>query len=137
MTKMPDIELKPCPFCGGEAVINEIPPHKHTFVNMPDCEGFTYIECTRCGGTVAADTTQQAIEAWNRRADMDWISVKARLPERDGCYLCRYRFSKNNPKCTGLMFYFATDEFPHWQNKGSYKPAVTYWMPLPEPPKGD
>ena len=66
---MSDMELKPCPFCGGEAVINEIPPHKHTFVNMPDCEGFTYIECTGCGCTIGADTTQQAIEAWNRRAD--------------------------------------------------------------------
>lgn len=31
-------EIKPCPFCGGEAVINVIEPHSHVIINLKkDC----------------------------------------------------------------------------------------------------
>ena len=48
-------ELKPCPFCGGEAHI-----HRH--------ERFG-IECDECGMGLGwiKETEQEAIEAWNRR----------------------------------------------------------------------
>lgn len=59
--------LKPCPFCGGKAIVEEIPPHKHIIADMPDCDGETYIECTVCGCCIGADTTEKAIEKWNRR----------------------------------------------------------------------
>lgn len=65
-------ELKPCPFCGGEAkIINytnkEVSPHKNK----------TYVECSKCNsGTgvftqkgVSIEYIQEAIEAWNRRVD--------------------------------------------------------------------
>ena len=67
----------------------------------------------------------------------EWISVKDGLPEKDGNYLCRYYFDKDSMKFTNLLFYYATDEFPHWQYERAYKFTVTHWMPLPEPPKGD
>lgn len=52
-------ELKPCPFCGGEAglVIDE--PFK----------GFTFVECHECGSRGSISKERQAIKAWNTRAE--------------------------------------------------------------------
>ena len=44
-------ELKPCPFCGGEA--------EPVF----EIDGTTTVECIKCGALV------DGIEAWNRRAN--------------------------------------------------------------------
>lgn len=61
------IELKPCPFCGGEG---------HLYVN----EGGVCVLCLKCraqsiklsdlysSGRMAGNATIAAIEAWNRRA---------------------------------------------------------------------
>ena len=52
-------ELKPCPFCGGEAEITKW----H--------EGY-FAECKKqhCGGTIGAyKTEEEAIEAWNKRSE--------------------------------------------------------------------
>lgn len=56
------IELKPCPFCGGEAkMVKGIVMETNTFV----CEG--------CGADVmffgAELDARKAIEAWNRRVE--------------------------------------------------------------------
>ena len=32
-------ELKPCPFCGGKAVIEVIEPHRHIICKMPVYKG--------------------------------------------------------------------------------------------------
>ena len=52
-------ELKPCPFCGGEAEIE-----------MDDCWYWNYhVFCQECKiGTDYYNTADEAIEAWNRRA---------------------------------------------------------------------
>lgn len=55
--------LKPCPFCGGQAVLEELGwPH--------------HVYCTECGAKVTSckfekDGELEAIEKWNRRADDD------------------------------------------------------------------
>ena len=60
------MELKPCPFCGGKALL----AHDHAG------NGASYIRCENCGlesvrfiksFEVASD--EQAIKFWNRRAD--------------------------------------------------------------------
>lgn len=55
----------------------------------------------------------------------NWISVKDRLPEKDGMYLCLTMFkNKFNYQITlwgGKHWFWGYD--------------VCYWMPLPEPPK--
>ena len=59
--------LKPCPFCGGDPVINEIPPHTHVIATfMPDCKGECFIEC-KCSCAITAENKKKAIEKWNRR----------------------------------------------------------------------
>ena len=45
-------KLKPCPFCGGEAVYFQIGE----------------IVCESCATCINEDTTEKAIAAWNKRA---------------------------------------------------------------------
>lgn len=60
---MSDIELKPCPFCGGEAEM----------LNYSESEWLVY--CPACGGAVEKwrKTEAEAIEQWNTRKPMDRI----------------------------------------------------------------
>lgn len=62
-----------------------------------------------------------------------WISVKDRLPEKSGTYLCY------QPKaayiCALNTVRWSTQR--GWMGKevGSRIEGIEYWMPLPEPPK--
>ena len=59
-------ELKKCPFCGGEV-----------FIPMDFSEWSTVVVCKKCHANSGYyDTTEEAIEAWNTRADAD-IRAKA------------------------------------------------------------
>lgn len=72
---MPEIKLKPCPFCGGEAIANISVIHG----NVVDTIGFD-VFCPSCkvsqhSGIVAGvsfesleSAMNKAIEAWNRRS---------------------------------------------------------------------
>lgn len=54
---MKETELKPCPFCGGEAIFPE------------NCL-LTCVICIKCGATSRWCTSKEkAEEVWNRRAD--------------------------------------------------------------------
>ena len=61
-------KLKPCPFCGGEPIAYEIPPHNHMMVNLPSYEGGAFVECPRCSTVMAGSTKEAVIETWNRRS---------------------------------------------------------------------
>lgn len=51
-------KLKPCPFCGGEAIID-------SFVGV----GWIVI-CNKCDASIGyKETEQEAIDAWNRRVE--------------------------------------------------------------------
>ena len=54
-------ELKPCPFCGGEAVLID----NGCFVDV-SCKNF---HCRGWADSLMFKTKEEAIEAWNRRAD--------------------------------------------------------------------
>lgn len=84
----------------------------------------------------AAQVTKLAAEA---AVERDWISVEDRLPEDDGDVLA---IASGYPTpnitledvmvvaafCGGEGWYIG--EYPDWDD-----PIITYWMPLPEPPK--
>lgn len=54
-----EVELRKCPFCGGEAKIIDISSSYITHV---------WIECPKClSRTVAFCNKEEAIDAWNRR----------------------------------------------------------------------
>lgn len=58
-------ELKPCPFCGGEAICYDYAPTwatTHKWV----------VECSICGANIPLyKIKEEAIEAWNRRTEHD------------------------------------------------------------------
>ena len=56
-------ELKPCPFCGGEA---------HSY---DDYMGFCHVQCEECGnGTLKCTTASEARALWNRRVPTTHIN---------------------------------------------------------------
>lgn len=62
-----EIEIKPCPFCGGEAKLES-----NDYGGKP----LWTVRCRWAGGgvyvaTIDADTPQKAAELWNRRAGED------------------------------------------------------------------
>ena len=111
-------ELKPCPFCGGEATA---------------IDGSKQVWCSDCYAD--GPFTEEHIAAWNRRAS-GWVSVEERLPEKakwSGDRVLVY--TEEGYIHTGLYEgEAATDDDPWWDkfNDSGY---VTHWMPLPEPPE--
>ena len=65
---------------------------------------------------------------------MEWISVKERLPERDGMYIVHTRnLTAWKPLKHNVFiaeYCFNDFVFRGWEDNN-----VTHWMPLPEPPK--
>ena len=66
----PKEALKPCPFCGGEAVLGELP----AITFRPDDDGSDpstwFVYCSKCeGGLPPGYVREEAIAAWNTRAD--------------------------------------------------------------------
>lgn len=58
-------ELKPCPFCGEQAEVYETPSNGYTIVaRHDDCCCFSNLMWGR-----GYETEEEAIEAWNRRAN--------------------------------------------------------------------
>ena len=96
-------ELRPCPFCGGEAELYE------------DVGGYS-VDCTVCGagtsyfGKGLPDAKGRAVAAWNRRAERTCrivpMDAAGNPPYRtgglilnelsDGCSECGYPFDTPN-----------------------------------------
>lgn len=51
------MQLKPCPFCGGAALL------------MHGGPGNNFVGCTQCKATTDDGSKERAIAAWNRRVD--------------------------------------------------------------------
>ena len=61
-----------------------------------------------------------------------WISVKERLPETSGNYLCyiKYSFTKVRLERVYLFLHETNNFVLEWPGE-----IVTHWMPLPELPE--
>lgn len=71
--KRSEIKLKPCPFCGDKATIDD--REKTSAFSEPYIE--VCVQCTNCGASIKRivygivskkDLCETVIEAWNRRA---------------------------------------------------------------------
>ena len=135
-------ELKPCPFCGGEADCNNAGFLKNG-------KPMWAVECVNCGMVTAFFyTDSEAIEVWNKRTEPErpkgrWIPVTERLPEKHGGdYVCLLKFPNANKPFPYCLIWHAYGDNgyvngPHFSDEGLDGMKVTHWMPLPEPPKED
>ncbi|MBQ7873744.1 MAG: Lar family restriction alleviation protein [Oscillospiraceae bacterium] len=58
-------ELKPCPFCGGRARVIQSDP-----LEKGKKEFYVFgVYCTDCGGLMRKCAEEDAVKAWNRRAE--------------------------------------------------------------------
>ena len=74
---MDDTNLKPCPFCGGEAGV-------YKRFDIPEIWA---VACTNCGVETFVDYSKyrQAVSGWNNRA---WIELwKRRKPDDPGHHI--------------------------------------------------
>jgi hypothetical protein len=64
-------ELKPCPFCGGNAVYDRRGSHRQS----------TIVECTECSARLESNDYLFPERAWNTRADLPDDKSAARIAE--------------------------------------------------------
>jgi Lar family restriction alleviation protein len=123
--------LKPCPFCGGEADRFGVSAEREGDYVNPIAPG-----CDSCQAYVFAKTHDEAIAAWNRRA-AGWVSVEERLPEN-----IRKQVPYDSQQLLvalrdgTVLMGFLCDE--RWYDANMIDEelfTVTHWMPLPEPPE--
>jgi len=105
---MDDKLLLPCPFCGGEADIEEI--SGNPFTNEP----YTWaVGCKDCNIGWYKETKEDAIAAWNRRADVapvvrgEWEVAIGYDPNKkvqcQNCYKMAYEPTPYCPNCGAKM----------------------------------
>lgn len=79
-------ELKPCPFCGGKVIVEYFPVYAYPWQVI--CRNPKLSETNSHTCFVEADTEQEAIEAWNTRAERTCKIKPWRMEEDTGFYDC-------------------------------------------------
>ncbi len=147
-------ELKPCPFCGRKIELHHETEgsyaDKHRFPNgawmfkHPFGETGNWNKCLgRNVNFQWFQSEQEAIDAWNTRAD-GWIKIEDALPELGPDYNYEYGDNRENEVLIKLaeskrVFIAHLSPNGYWwidvyRAHLSHK-DVTHWMPLPQPPK--
>ncbi|MCA7945610.1 Lar family restriction alleviation protein [Burkholderia vietnamiensis] len=131
-------QLKPCPFCGGKAIV---------------LGGGRHINCgnEHCYMTsvwAKAETRELAAECWNTRADVapPWINAADQKPAAPGWYLVMLAPGNDWELMSDTPLQVEFDAFTTMPQAFTYSDgwhdgpqdisdAVTHWMPLPAAPK--
>lgn len=122
-------ELKPCPFCGGEAKMHA------AFAHGVASRVGAYVECGSCGAwskTHWGDGAQEkTAEAWNRRAERTWHDFADELPPAKKPVLCKGR---NGALYVGkpVTFVDGTRTRKVWVPRGDQYRKPEKWMEIGE-----
>ena len=117
-----EMELKPCPFCGSSRV---------KFYRVT---GMYEAACSDCRCTSGIEGTKEAAAAaWNTRVS-GWIPCSERMPED---YITVLLYGKIIGLVKGFFTSYKDFYIADSGRTAIRKSAVTHWMPLPEPPKGE
>lgn len=121
MSELISRQLKPCPFCGGEAII--------------DMDGDWYwnwkVFCHGCGCDIGYYATEaEATEAWNRRTQspvLPWIPVSSGILPTTGQQI--FATCEQDGELDVMEIYYNSELLvPPWK--------MTAWMPA-EPYNGE
>lgn len=129
------IELKPCPFCGGEAILKQDVRYPRSGKYEGKSVKAYEVICSNYDCIIyGADnkyffTKEEATEAWNKRTP-GWISVNKRLPEREEAVVVLTEGME-------LLVAKIDEKFDYWYHEeGAFSMSyVTHWFPIPELPE--
>lgn len=111
---MSDLDLKPCPFCGGQAAVFYVDYHHYRAI------------CRRCGAQTQSYEVKENVLQLESQVPK-WIPVTERLPEDYHDVLVS----------VGEMVDVGFHHHRYGWECYSYKKRndVTHWMPLPSAPE--
>lgn len=123
------IELKPCPFCGGNAKFARIAGEGTEAVCLEcHCGTPKYFSVSENPDT----EKEMAAQVWNKRTS-GWISVNDRLPEEDVRVLIVGK--RGGVQIARSIECGSCSNGRLWISDTRKYPKPTHWMKLPEPPE--
>lgn len=132
------IELKDCPFCGGEAHVDseesEITPK---WVGQVECKQ-CYFVCTHARSDNQNEAIDKAIKAWNTRTPAYQESAWLDISEVKACgYYLVWLQGVNEAETTAQwsvrkQFYYGEGQ---WDVEEEVSDRFTHFQHLPPPPK--
>ena len=93
------------------------------------------------GGMTSLDYLMEIQELEQKLKEREWISVKDRLPEKEGIYIAVIDETQYNPDCLWVRpikyVKYGNQYRWWWFSEKMYTHHVTHWMPLPEYPESE
>lgn len=122
-------ELRPCPFCGGEADVHYFAHDDSECTVMcsnPNCRAS--VSARSCGSMTTA--YNRARKLWNRRAERTWHDFSDELPPVGASVLCR---GKNGALYVGKPVTFKSNGTRKvWVPRGNQYRTPEKWMVVSE-----
>lgn len=133
--------LKPCPFCGGEAVLEEVSTETPTTFSV-GCNSDTEPNCMGYQSLTTFARRCDAITAWNTRAEKpgEWLPI-ASAP-KDGTVILVARHMGSFGWIRGYAHWEDFRGISGWISNGLHEPygnlglaEPSLWQPLPPAPE--
>ena len=123
-------DMKPCPFCGNDALSIDSSYFRDTLIYCCECDMYFTLDSFKA-------TREDVFEAWNTRAEWKWIPVSEALPEDMDRLLATIVRSDGSKRVRSGHYYkglFSMDNGDVWNETDK---EILAWMPLVEPYGGE